>query len=184
MTAPASAAVSVALIGPTHPLKGGVAAHTTELAHQLAQAGHEVQLISWSRRYLLLMQRWFIFPRESLLRHLPLHEQTLVYALALAPTLLPFLLVVGLLVWPSPLLAALLAGYFACSYLLFLHIDGAYLRRATPRRWSCLLPLLQVLLPLQVLAALLLPQRIVWRGHVMQVERGGGFRFVRRRSEP
>jgi ceramide glucosyltransferase len=137
-----------------------------------------------ARRYLLLMQRWFIFPRESLLRHLPLHEQTLVYALALAPTLLPFLLVVGLLVWPSPLLAALLAGYFACSYLLFLHIDGAYLRRATPRRWSCLLPLLQVLLPLQVLAALLLPQRIVWRGHVMQVERGGGFRFVRRRSEP
>lgn len=51
MTAPASAAVSVALIGPTHPLKGGVAAHTTELAHQLAQAGHEVQLISWSRMY-------------------------------------------------------------------------------------------------------------------------------------
>ena len=34
-----------------------------------------------------------------------------------------------------------------------------------------------------LLAALLLPQRINWRGHVMQVERGGGFRFVRRRDE-
>ena len=37
------------------------------------------------RRYLSLMQRWFIFPRESLLRHLPWREQALVYALALDP---------------------------------------------------------------------------------------------------
>lgn len=41
----------VAVVGPTHPLKGGVAAHTTELAHHLAGAGHEVELVSWSRLY-------------------------------------------------------------------------------------------------------------------------------------
>jgi glycosyltransferase involved in cell wall biosynthesis len=43
--------VRVAVVGPTHPLKGGVAAHTTELAHHLAGAGHEVDLVSWSRLY-------------------------------------------------------------------------------------------------------------------------------------
>ena len=41
----------VAVVGPTHPLKGGVAAHTTELAHHLVDAGHEVELVSWSHLY-------------------------------------------------------------------------------------------------------------------------------------
>jgi ceramide glucosyltransferase len=130
------------------------------------------------------MQRWFIFPRESLLRHLPWREQALVYALALAPTLLPPLLLLGALLWPSPLLATVLTLYFACSYLAFLHLDHAYLHHATPYRWSLLVPPLQIIFPLQLLAALLLPQRIVWRGHIMQVERGGTFRFLKRRSGP
>ena len=34
------------VVGPTHPYKGGVAAHTTELAHRLAAAGHDS---TWSR---------------------------------------------------------------------------------------------------------------------------------------
>ncbi|NHA67999.1 glycosyltransferase family 4 protein [Phycicoccus sp. CMS6Z-2] len=41
----------VALVGPTHPFKGGVAAHTTTLAHELADAGHDVTLVSWSHLY-------------------------------------------------------------------------------------------------------------------------------------
>ncbi|MFZ0161784.1 MAG: glycosyltransferase, partial [Kineosporiaceae bacterium] len=41
----------IAVVGPTHPHKGGVAAHTTHLAHRLAEAGHEVELISWARLY-------------------------------------------------------------------------------------------------------------------------------------
>jgi glycosyltransferase involved in cell wall biosynthesis len=41
----------IALVGPTHPFKGGVAAHTTQTAHALAAAGHEVRLVSWSRMY-------------------------------------------------------------------------------------------------------------------------------------
>jgi len=41
----------VAVVGPTHPYKGGVAAHTTELAHRLAAAGHETVLVSWKRLY-------------------------------------------------------------------------------------------------------------------------------------
>jgi glycosyltransferase involved in cell wall biosynthesis len=43
--------VRVAIVGPTHPYKGGVAQYTTSLAHRLAQAGHEVRLESWSHQY-------------------------------------------------------------------------------------------------------------------------------------
>ena len=41
----------VAVVGPTYPFKGGVAAHTTELARRLALAGHDTDLVSWSRLY-------------------------------------------------------------------------------------------------------------------------------------
>ncbi len=41
----------MAVVGPTHPYKGGVAAHTTELARHLQRAGHECDLVSWSHMY-------------------------------------------------------------------------------------------------------------------------------------
>ena len=41
----------VALVGPTHPYKGGVAQHTTCLAHQLRRRGHDVRIVSWHRQY-------------------------------------------------------------------------------------------------------------------------------------
>ena len=41
----------IAVIGPTYPFKGGVALHTTQLALELAQAGHRVELQTWSRQY-------------------------------------------------------------------------------------------------------------------------------------
>lgn len=41
----------IAIVGPSHPYKGGIAQYTTELAHQLAAAGHEVSIESWSRQY-------------------------------------------------------------------------------------------------------------------------------------
>ncbi len=41
----------IAIVGPTHPYKGGIALHTTELAHRLKAAGHEVELISWKNQY-------------------------------------------------------------------------------------------------------------------------------------
>lgn len=43
--------MKIAIIGPAHPYKGGIVHHTTELAHQLKRAGHDVQLISWSAQY-------------------------------------------------------------------------------------------------------------------------------------
>ncbi|MDQ1484472.1 MAG: hypothetical protein QOJ62_165 [Actinomycetota bacterium] len=41
----------IAVVGPTHPHTGGIVHHTTELSHQLAAAGHDVDLVSWSAQY-------------------------------------------------------------------------------------------------------------------------------------
>jgi glycosyltransferase involved in cell wall biosynthesis len=41
----------IAVIGPAHPFKGGIAQYTTELAHRLTGAGHQVSLVSWSHQY-------------------------------------------------------------------------------------------------------------------------------------
>ncbi len=46
-----AATVKIAIVGPTHPYKGGVASHTTTLAHELAGAGHDVTLVSWSHLF-------------------------------------------------------------------------------------------------------------------------------------
>ena len=46
-----AAALRIAVVGPTHPHTGGVAAHTTMLAHHLQDAGHDVVLVSWAHLY-------------------------------------------------------------------------------------------------------------------------------------
>ncbi|GAB3208827.1 glycosyltransferase family 4 protein [Marinactinospora thermotolerans] len=45
----------IVLVGPAHPYKGGGARHTTELAHRLAAAGHEVVVESWHAQYPALL---------------------------------------------------------------------------------------------------------------------------------
>ena len=41
----------ISVVGPAHPYKGGIAQYTTELAHRLTAAGHEVVIESWSHQY-------------------------------------------------------------------------------------------------------------------------------------
>jgi glycosyltransferase involved in cell wall biosynthesis len=41
----------IAIVGPAHPYKGGGARHTTELAHRLQAAGHDVIIESWRAQY-------------------------------------------------------------------------------------------------------------------------------------
>lgn len=43
--------MKLVLVGPSHPYKGGIAQHTTQLAHELDAAGHEVEIWSWKRQY-------------------------------------------------------------------------------------------------------------------------------------
>lgn len=50
----------IALVGPTHPYKGGIAQHTTALARQLGVAGHTVDVLSWSAQY-----PDFLYPGEQ-----------------------------------------------------------------------------------------------------------------------
>jgi ceramide glucosyltransferase len=139
--------------------------------------------VTGPRHYLSLIQRWFIFPRESLLRHLRGRDLLVLYALAMLPAFAPWLALGALVAWPSAWTVGFALLYVGYDYAIFAHFNQKYLQHAAPWRYSWLVPLLQLTFPLQLLAALLLPQRITWRGHELQVERGGTFRFVRRRSE-
>lgn len=139
--------------------------------------------VTGPRHYLSLIQRWFIFPRESLMRHLELRDQAVLYGTGLLPALYPLLLLPWTLRNPNKGKSAFALAYFAYSFALFAHINKAYLRSAAPLKKAWLVPLIQILFPVQLIAALLSPKRIVWRGHVMHVEKGGGFRFVHRREE-
>jgi glycosyltransferase involved in cell wall biosynthesis len=62
----------IAIIGPAHPYKGGIAQHTTELAHRLTAAGHEVEIISWRTQYP------FFYPGQQFVQEpeLPEHPGT------------------------------------------------------------------------------------------------------------
>lgn len=151
----------------------------------LAQTPLRHAISTWvgrPRSYFHLIQRWFTFPRESMMRHLKGREKATFYFLTLLPVFLPWLALAlpfferGL--WPAPVL------YFAYHYLIFAHFNRAYLQQASPWWNSYWVILLPILLPIQILAALLAPQRIIWRGHLMQAEPGGGFQFVQRRRQP
>lgn len=132
--------------------------------------------------YWRLLTRWLTFPRESLMRHLGWREQLLLYGMTAVPTLVPLLLLVGAVGSQSVALVGLVIGYWVISYCCFLWVDRRYLGGGSPVGWSWLVWVVQLLLPLQLVSALVQPQRINWRGHEMAVERGGGFRFVRRRG--
>jgi ceramide glucosyltransferase len=153
---------------------GGYRLAQTGLRHAIATS------VGGPGAYARLIQRWFIFPRESLMRHLPPGERALFYALTLVPLAGPWLALLGI-VRGGPSRGLGLA-YLAYSYAIFAHLEAAYLGSPTPRRWRWLVPLVGLLTPLQALAALAAPQRINWRGHLIVVEPGGGIRTIRRRA--
>ena len=99
------------------------------------------------------------------------------------PTLFPLLLVIYLLVRPSRQTLGYALLYFGYSFGIFAHFNKRYLRGASPWCKAWWVPVMQVVFPVQLLVALLSPQRINWRGNIVQVERGGGFCYVRRRAE-
>jgi ceramide glucosyltransferase len=163
-----------------------VAQHFRTKGYRLAQTPlrHGISThVRGPSSYLRLLHRWFVFPRETVMKALPPRDLAVAYGVGMVSVLAPLLLLGALLAWPSWELAGLCLGYAAYHYAIFAHFNIAYLRRSTPWRWSWLVPVIQVLLPLQLLAAVVSPQRINWRGHVMQVEKGGGFRLLRRRAE-
>jgi glycosyltransferase involved in cell wall biosynthesis len=47
--------MNIAIVGPAHPYSGGSTQHTTELAHRLSAAGHQVSLQSWRSQFPTLL---------------------------------------------------------------------------------------------------------------------------------
>jgi ceramide glucosyltransferase len=128
-----------------------------------------------------LIRRWFVFPRESLLRHLHGRDRAVLLALGIGSNLLPLTALAALALfpsWPGVLAVALMlahSGYVAAR------INWGFLGGATPARFLPLTLAVHLLFPLQLLAALLTPkQRVQWRDKVMEAERGGTFRIVHR----
>jgi hypothetical protein len=131
--------------------------------------------------YAIPDQRLFAMRRDDAHFRAVLLEMVQIRQLLLAAGLFPLagaaLLAISPALWPLTLL------YFAYDYLVFSHFNLAYLERASPWGNSYWVTLLTLALPLQILSALLAPQRIIWRGHLMQAEAGGGFEFVQRRKK-
>lgn len=146
----------------------------TPLRHGIRTHVHD------ARHYLSLMQRWFVFPRESLLRYLKGRDRAVMYGMGVGASLAPLLLILLAAVFPSVPGAAAALLYLAYGTAVVVHLNRAFLNSATPRWALLMVPLVQLLIPIQIAAALLAPQRIVWRGHVMEAEPGGGLRILRR----
>lgn len=158
-----------------------IRAHGYRLTQTPLCHGISTQVTS-ARHYLSLMQRWFIFPRESLLRHLGGRDRLVLISLGLLPAFFPLLTLVALIARPGRRTATYALAYFGYRFAIFAHINHAYLHDVAPWRQIWWVPLLEVAFPIQLLAALLAPQRIVWRGHIIEAEAGGGFRLVQRRE--
>ena len=157
-----------------HVRKHGLRLAQTQLRHVIRTH------VEGPRHYLRLLQRWFVFPRETLFRGLRWSELAVVYLLAFAPAVGPLVFLAGTFVAPSAALFAVFALYLLHDVILFGHMNVAYLGRATPWRWLPVVLLADLLLPFQVLVALGSPQRVNWRGNVMQIQRGGTFHYLRR----
>jgi ceramide glucosyltransferase len=137
-----------------------------------------------ARHYNSLLRRWFVFPRESLLRHLRARDKTVLLLLGVVTNLLPIAAIAFTIASPSVLGTLIVVAMLLYNLFVTIHINRTYLRGATPAWWLPVTLAIQFLFPLQMLVALLLPNpRMQWRGHTMESERGGAFRFVRRRDE-
>ena len=138
--------------------------------------------VSGPSHYASLIQRWFIFPRESIMRQLGRRELALFYGLTVLPIFFPWLAIVLNMCRPARATKIATLAYLGYCYAIFAHINRAYLKSAAPWGRSWLVPLIQLGFPAQVLIALGSPQRINWRGHLIEAVPGGGLRMVKRRS--
>jgi ceramide glucosyltransferase len=160
-----------------------IAQRTRKAGYLLAQTPVRHSISTWVNsptKYFNLIQRWFIFPRESMMRHLRGSEQGSFYLMAILPVIFPWIALFAPILYSS--LWPLSFIYFVYSYAIFAHFNVAYLQQASPWKRSYWAVLIPIILPLQILSAMIAPQKINWRGHIMQAEPGGGFQFVQRRT--
>lgn len=157
-------------------VRGGYILCQSQLRH-----GIYTHVDTW-RDYFALIKRWLVFPRETVMRDLSWYDLGVAYCLALLPCLLP------LAVLLTAIFAASAASWFAvalCALVqlaVFLDLDRRFLYKATPLSRAFLVPVVQIVIPIQLLIALVMPQRIRWRGHLIQVQPGGTFEILCHRT--
>ncbi len=164
-----------------------VARHVRQHGYRLAQTTVRHALrnhVHGPGYYFRLVHRWLIFPRETLMRSLDGWDRVVAFGMGLAPCFGPLVLLAGIACFPGLETVSLFLGYLAYHFAIFAHFNLAYLQHATPWRWCWLVPVVQLALPIQLVIALVMPQRILWRGHRMRIEPGGTFEMVRRRQTP
>ena len=153
--------------------------------YQLAQTplrhGISTQVENASH-YFNILNRWLIFPQASIMKSATIGELSLFYALVLLPNFFPLLTVIYLLVFPSIYSAVFSLVYFGFNAYMMIEFNRRYLNQATPNSKIIWILLIQIILPFQIVASLLSPRKINWRGHIMEINQEGGFKFVQRRQ--
>ncbi len=132
--------------------------------------------------YRRLLGRWLTFPRETVVGALRGKERVMVITFALLPVLVPVFFIAAALLRPGALTFGFLAACLVHHWLAFVHFNHAYLRKVSPLSRSWMVPLVQLLLPLQVLNSLTTGREVNWRGNVVRIESGGKFRYLKRRG--
>lgn len=134
------------------------------------------------KHYVNLIQRWFVSPRESISRHVSWYNQILFYAYLILPMLFPLVLLLSLVVRPSRSKLYYTLLYFGYNLAIIQRVNEKYLHQATPRRKAWLVFVMLLLMPIHVVVAIFSPQRVDWRGNVVEVKRGGSFKYIQRRK--
>ncbi|HEY9851036.1 MAG TPA: glycosyltransferase [Leptolyngbyaceae cyanobacterium] len=132
--------------------------------------------------YFNILNRWLIFPQASIMKSATIGELSLFYTLVLLPNFFPLLTVIYLLVFPSIYSLVFSLLYFGFNAYMMIDLNRKYLNKATPNNKMIWILLIQIILPFQIIASLLSPRKINWRGHIMEINREGGFKFVQRRQ--
>ncbi len=127
--------------------------------------------------YATQMKRWFVFPQQMMMPTMSRRELAVMTFGSLNQVLLPLLALLALLTRRPRVLAA-----FGSSALLFTLINALcerrYLAHPTPRRWWSLALISALIVPLQIVAAMIGRSEITWRGQRLRVHKGGGFDYV------
>ena len=134
-----------------------------------------------------LITRWFIFPQVSLLRHEPRGRLAWLHGLVFLPACqFPGALALAALAGGGRRYAAVMAAQ-GWREVLQIQLEHRYLPGAAGQggefwRRRALGWAVDLLLPLQMVRALLAPRVIEWRGHRLHLDPDGRFAYLHRRE--
>ena len=122
--------------------------------------------------YLAQMQRWFVFPRQTMAPTLTRRE-ALATTLGGLVTLLPSVVALLALASRSRRAGRGLAIVLSLLMAVYLYGERRYLGRTTPLRRLALLPIVALVAPLQIVWGLLAGDEVQWRGQRLRIGRDG-----------